>query len=444
MLDTDVCGFFHPIGGGDYVELWKKYVGKVSDKQVVQKSVDEEPISPFIAYDDGYFWPDLWSEIDEMFESTILLFPLAALRRRARAGEFDAPTTEKILTMPLSHVQVWEVITANKAALTKDLSPKSLEAAVARSHLSRTTFITVDDEFEQDEFVYSVELCPVRKRITVCFRGSSTKMDWATDFQLYMKEVANPMRAHRGQDETIRVHNGFYNYLLEPNLRDRKGPNAELLSGFKKIMSRHILPLFQAHPPGFKLYVTGHSMGAALAILFAFYAAAEPDAVIAKPVSVFSIGGPYVGDQSFRSAHQLLESLGKLRHVRLTNHDDLVPLMPRMSYQLPFRPESHFGARFKHVGVDLRLYAGSTPVDISYPRVRTGFFSSAFDELVRTWDQSLLSNIMWNPLNYRTMPYHNIKLYMERVDANKPILETLQLNTIYSRKDIVGNLVAEC
>lgn len=441
MFDTDVCGFFLPIKGGDHESLWKTYVESVSKVQVVQKSVDDEPSSPFISYEDGYFWPDLWSEIDEMFESTILLFPWTALRRKARAGEFDAVIAENILRMPLTHVQVWEMIVANKDKLTKDLSPRSLEAAVTRSHLSRTTFITVDDEFEQDELVYSIELCHVRKRITICFRGSATKMDWATDFQLYMKEVPNPMGAHRDQEETIRLHNGFYNYLLEPNTRGGNGPDDLLLSEYQRITSR-IIPMLQANP-GFKLYATGHSMGAALAILFAFQAATEPDEVIPKPVSAFSIGAPYVGDHSFRSAHQLLESLGKLRHLRMCNHKDLVPLMPRMSYQIPFHPDSHFGARFKHVGVNLRLYTGATPIEISYPKVRTGFFSSTFDEIVRAWDQSLLMNFIWNPVEYWKMPYHNIMEHIERVDANKPTLETVHLNNIYSRKDIVGNLLAE-
>lgn len=98
-----------------------------------------------------------------------------------------------------------------------------------------------------------------------------------------------------------------------------------------------------------QLYVTGHSLGGALATLFAFEAAAAPDSLIPKPVSLFSIAGPYVGDESFRSAHQLLESLGKLRHLRVSNHKDLVPTVPKISFRLNvFNQSSHVGAFFKH------------------------------------------------------------------------------------------------
>jgi Lipase (class 3) len=256
-----------------------------------------------------------------------------------------------------------------------------------------------------------------------------------------MKEVQNPMRGHSSQEEMMRIHNGFFEYLLEPNALGGKGPNGELLSEYKKIMYR-VLPFLQAHP-GFKLYVTGHSMGAALATLLAFGAATEPDNVIPKPVSLFSIGGPYVGDLSFRSAHQLLEGLGKLRHLRLSNFKDIVPIIPKISFRFPFHREDHVGTFFKHVGMNLRLYAGSSPMEFSYPRVRTGFFSSKFDEISRGWEQSFFANFIWNPMDFWTWPYHNLKEYSERVDAYKPILQTVQLNDLYTRKDIVGNLLAE-
>jgi predicted lipase len=96
-----------------------------------------------------------------------------------------------------------------------------------------------------------------------------------------------------------------------------------------------VYSMLQTHP-GFKLYVTGHSMGAALATLFASGAAAEADTVVPKPVSLLTCTGPYVGDQSFREAHQLLESLGKLRHLRVTNHKILSQLFPTFRFDFPF------------------------------------------------------------------------------------------------------------
>lgn len=444
------CGLFAPLVG-DHENGWKQYVQSVTMRSVVPKAaVEVEPISPFDVYDGdrSYHWPDLYTEADEMLEICVLLYPLVEIRRIARSGEFDALTAAKALRLPLTHTQLMEVVSANKekisdTSLKKEFYMKALEEADkrCRSHLSRTTILAVNDEFEQEELVYSVQVNHQRKRITVCFRGSVTKMDWATDYQIYMKEVPNPMRAHASQEETIRVHHGFHDYLLLPNSRGVKGPNGEELSEYREIMYA-VIPVLQAHPE-YKLYVTGNSMGAALATLFAFGAAAEADNLIPKPVSLFSFAGPYVGDYSFRSAHQLLESLGKLRHLRVSNHKDFVTIIPNVSFQFPFRPESHVGSLFKHVGMNVRLYAGSTPMEISYPRVRSGYFSSALDEFVRGWEQSLFSNFVWNPNDYWTWPVHHLQEYTDRVDANKPILQSIHLNNLYSRKDIVGNLLAD-
>eukprot|EP00548_Thalassiothrix_antarctica_P004539 CAMPEP_0194137896 /NCGR_PEP_ID=MMETSP0152-20130528/7731_1 /TAXON_ID=1049557 /ORGANISM="Thalassiothrix antarctica, Strain L6-D1" /LENGTH=76 /DNA_ID=CAMNT_0038835097 /DNA_START=50 /DNA_END=277 /DNA_ORIENTATION=- len=50
--------------------------------------------------------------------------------------------------------------------------------------------------------------------------------------------------------------------------------------------------------PGYKLYVTGHSLGAALSSIFAFYAACDED--IPKPVTCINFASPRVGNKSFQ------------------------------------------------------------------------------------------------------------------------------------------------
>lgn len=193
-----------------------------------------------------------------------------------------------------------------------------------------------------------------------------------------------------------------------------------------------------------QLYVTGHSLGAALATLFAFEAAAEPDDLIPKPVSCFSIAGPYVGDYSFRAAHQLLEAQGKLRHLRVTNHKDLVTIVPKMSFKWRFYDsEASVGSLFKHVGMNVKLYEGDAPFEVGFPTVRSGQFSGAWEELARGWDQTWFSNWSWNPVDYWKWPAHSLREYNKRAMANKPGLQSVQLNDLYSRKDIVGNLVPQ-
>jgi hypothetical protein len=89
-----------------------------------------------------------------------------------------------------------------------------------------------------------------------------------------MREMSNPVKAHHGQNPTIRLHNGFHDYLFEPSSRGAKGPDGEPLSEYQEILQEHVIPVLKDNP-GYKLYVTGHSLGAALATLFAFQAAAE-------------------------------------------------------------------------------------------------------------------------------------------------------------------------
>ena len=190
--------------------------------------------------------------------------------------------------------------------------------------------------------------------------------------------------------------------------------------------------------------MTGHSLGCALATLFAFKATAEPDELVPKPVSLFGIGGPYVGDDSFCNAFQLLESLGRIRFLRLVNHQDLVTTVPKFSFRWKFYESgSNVGALFKHVGMGLRLYDGSTPFELLYRKKRSGWFTGSMEEFARGWDQSLFSNFSWNLGAYRKWPWHNLREYNARLEANKPALETIYLNDLYARPDLVGKLVPQ-
>jgi len=407
---------------------------------------EDEPISPFVKYEsDGYVWPDLYSEIDEIMECCVLLNPLVELRRLARQGTLPQ---DEIMRLPLQHAEVMQVVEKHKQKLVDladDFTLKALVAAKERAetYLSATTIVALDDEFEKEELVYAVHVCERRKRVTVCFRGSVTDTDWATNYEIYFKEVPNPVKQHASQEETVRVHNGFHSYLFEPNARGVKGPNGEFLSQSQEILQEHVLPVMREHP-NYKLYICGHSLGGALATLFGFEVAAMADNVIPKPVSLFSIGSPYVGDYSFRAAHQLLESQGKLRHLRISNHKDTVTIIPKMSFRLNiFDRESHVGSLFKHVGINMKLYDGATPLEITYATVRSGYFSGALGEMARGWEQSIFSNWTWNPMDYFTWPYHSLKEYTERIDLNKPSLQATDLNKLYARKDIVGYLVAD-
>ena len=191
--------------------------------------------------------------------------------------------------------------------------------------------------------------------------------------------------------------------------------------------------------------MTGHGFGGGLATLFALQAATEPDSVMPKPVSLFSVASPYVGDESFRTAHLQLESLGKLRHLRLVNHKDAVTLEPKMSFRWNvFDSEASVGTLFKHAGMNMRLFDQSTTMEVSFPSVHAGYIDAAMDEVSRGWDQSIFTNFCWNISDYWKFPQHSLREYCKRMDTNKQALQKLYLNDLYGRHDVVGQLVPHC
>jgi predicted lipase len=84
----------------------------------------------------------------------------------------------------------------------------------------------------------------------------------------------------------------------------------------------------------YDLYVTGHSLGGALAQLLAFILAGilEAKELPAKKVIAITYASPRVGNKKFQKAFKALEKEGKLRHIRVSNDGDVVPVAPSLGY----------------------------------------------------------------------------------------------------------------
>jgi hypothetical protein len=133
------------------------------------------------------------------------------------------------------------------------------------------------------------------KFVVVAFRGTASRSDIRTDLQarLNVARVAVDGRA-------VRVHSGFY-------------------CAFRKVETK-LRDLLLAQDPAKAIYLTGHSLGGALALVAAA-AFGGNDRLGDRIAAVYTYGAPRVGDRDF-------PDIVKAPHYRVVNSGDVVPLVP--------------------------------------------------------------------------------------------------------------------
>jgi len=165
-----------------------------------------------------------------------------------------------------------------------------------------------------------------------------------------------------------------------------------------------------------RLAVSGHSLGAALATLFGFYAATVVPCILekGKPVEVFSFASPFVGDQRFRTAFKLLESEGKIVHARVVNDHDFVTMIPFVSPKVDLEERLTFGSwdikSYKHVGLQIFLEQAKKEkaASVNYP-----FKEGLFSEVGRLWQSNIVSSV---PFVSKAGKSHGLSEYQSRIE----------------------------
>lgn len=209
-------------------------------------------------------------------------------------------------------------------------------------------FITDDDT----DIQVGITINHTDKRICVVFRGSESAKDWYYDLQI-MK--------HHLRDK-IWVHSGFYKQLHTNNI-------------YQKIADK-VSSLLNENQ-GYQIYITGHSLGAALATLFGFLYSHETS----NQITVVSFASPRVGNSGWQNAFEAKENL---THYRISNDRDIVTAFPMYKY--------------KHVGKNIRLRETQCDFFLTFP------YNSWYDySLFRCWRTS----------------DHDCDLYYKRLIANK-------------------------
>ncbi len=188
----------------------------IAYKTKVANSADPFP-------NDGYEYPTLYEEADDMLDISMLMYPLASLRKRAREipSFFFENDAETILKEPVSVRELHEAIYRNKDRFGEILDNEELalidnaigaivERQVTSGPKSRCLIRQVGDDNSMEELVYAILVDHALKRVVVVFRGSATVKDFLTDAQLWIDEIDNPLkRFSKKQPEKLGIHNGF-------------------------------------------------------------------------------------------------------------------------------------------------------------------------------------------------------------------------------------------
>ncbi|PON38002.1 Fungal lipase-like domain containing protein [Parasponia andersonii] len=199
-----------------------------------------------------------------------------------------------------------------------------------------------------------------RRDVTIAWRGTVTRLEWIADLMDFLKPISG--NKIPSPDPTVKVESGFVDLYTDKDEACRfckYSAREQILTEVKRLIEMY---------PGEELSITitGHSLGAALAILSAYDIAETGINVMGNgrvvPVSVFSFSGPRVGNIRFK---ERLEALG-VKVLRVVNVHDVVPKSPGLVFNESVPPilmkiAEGLPWSYSHVGVELELDHKNSP-----------------------------------------------------------------------------------
>lgn len=195
-----------------------------------------------------------------------------------------------------------------------------------------------DDAMFVDSTAYLVQSDDGRV-VILCYRGTSPLnfIDWLLDADLDPERISMMLDPDGAANPAYWVHGGFYR-----NMRATRSKVVKALE--RAVRGESVLDDGGPMPHPLKaLYVTGHSLGGAMAALMAMVLQVEPayEDIRAKLRAVYTFGQPMVGSPAVAEFCRSADFPPLIRYVY---RRDVVPhVPPRDSGQL-----EHFGAEYQY------------------------------------------------------------------------------------------------
>lgn len=181
-----------------------------------------------------------------------------------------------------------------------------------------------------------------RRDIVISLRGTATCLEWAENMRA---QLVNLPGEHDPTHTQPKVECGFL------SLYKTSGAHVPSLAESVVEEVQKLMELYKGET--LSITVTGHSLGAALALLVADDLSTCTTQV--PPISVFSFGGPRVGNKGF--ANQINNKNVKV--LRIVNNQDVITRVPGLPMVEGL--DDNMPLAYSHVGTELRVDTKMSP-----------------------------------------------------------------------------------
>jgi hypothetical protein len=203
-------------------------------------------------------------------------------------GDVDAIPTKRAAYSDRTAAMMAKIASLTYVSFEDEVKRKALDGLLTHGHVRLLETLSVD---ETEALVAETE-----KFVVVAFRGTTSRRDLRTDLQTRFNVSTADVA---GRSTSVAVHSGFYHAY------------SKLASQLEKRL---------AEIPNKPIYLTGHSLGGALALVASAALAGRPE-FGDRIAAVYTFGAPRVGKRTF-------SEIVKAPHYRVVNKGDIVPLVP--------------------------------------------------------------------------------------------------------------------